>query len=120
MSTATLKRAHTYDETKFDMPRIAQAKPVLWFPDRHLPECYTAIVTGVHDRSIDVAIFFPDHTNHHVKNGVRHRNDPDGEIIDRTHDGVWDYPEDNESGQMVMVIKQLKSIIDRVEKLEKK
>lgn len=124
---ATAKRANTYDETKFDMPRIAQAKTILWFPDRHLPECYTAFVSKVGDRSIDVAIILPEYTTMRIKSGVRHRNDPDGEIIDRSGDGVWDFAEDQDAGMLVTMAKAInnltatnRELAARVERLEKK
>lgn len=120
MPPATLaKRSGTYDETQFDMPRISQAKPVLWFPDRHTPEdVYTATVTRVADRSVDLAIMRPDSTTLFIRNGVRHRNDPDGEIIDRSGNGVWDFTEDD--SLLLGVMKAIKALGDRVERLEKK
>lgn len=120
MAVATAKRANTYDETKFDMPRIAQAKTVLWFPDRHLNDPFTAIVTRVHDRAIDLAIILPDNSQFYVRTGVRHRNDPDGEIIDRSGDGVWDFPEDQDSGLLLNMAKAFRELASRVERLEKK
>lgn len=122
MPAATLtKRSGTYDETQFDMPRISQGKTVLWYPDRHVPnDSYTAFVTRVGDRSIDLSIMRPDSTTLYIRNGVRHRNDPDGEIIDRSGDGVWDFPEDQDSGMMLNVVKTIKALADRVERLEKK
>jgi hypothetical protein len=118
---ATLsKRANTYDETQFDMPRIAQAKAVLWFPDRHLPDCYTALVCGVATRAIDIAIILPDQVHFHIKTGVRHRSDPDGDIIDRTGNGVWDFPEDDATENLVNIARLLKGLGERVERLEKK
>lgn len=120
MPPATLaKRAGTYDETTFDMPRIAQSKPVLWFPDRHTPQdCYTAFVTKVADRSVDLCIMRPDCTTLFIRNGVRHRNDPDGEIIDRSGNGVWDFTEDDTL--LLGVMKMLQAISARVKSLEEK
>ncbi len=121
MPVATAKRANTYDETKFDMPRIAQAKPVLWFPDRHISEeSHTALVAKVGDRSIDLAIILPDSTNFVMKTGVRHRNDPDGEIIDRSGNGVWDFAEEQDAGLLVNMAKAIRELAARVDRLEKK
>lgn len=121
MPVATAKRANSYDETQFDMPRIAQSKPVLWFPDRHLPECYTALVTRVDDRSVDVAIILPELVTLQVKTGVRHRNDPDGEIIDRSRNGVWDFPEDDGNSKLLVdMARHIAGLRERVDKLEKK
>lgn len=105
------------------MPRIAQAKAVLWFPDRHKPDSYTALVVGVADRAVDLAIILPDQVHFHIKAGVRHRNDPDGEIIDRTHNGVWDFPEDDHQDNAKLIVataKSLTALADRVERLEKR
>lgn len=120
MPPATLaKRAGTYDETQFDMPRIAQGKTVLWFPDRHTPQdVFTAFVTHVSDRSIDLSIMRPDIVTLFIRNGVRHRNDPDGDIIDRSGNGVWDFTEDD--SLMLGVMKAMKALGDRVGLLEKK
>lgn len=120
MPVATpLKRSGTYDETQFDMPRIAQGKTVLWYPDRHTPQdVFTAFVTHVSDRSVDLAIMRPDSPTLFIRNSVRHRNDPDGEIIDRSGDGVWDFTEDD--SLLLGMMKALKALGDRVERLEKK
>ncbi len=118
-ATAPVRRNDNYDETTFDMPRIAQSKPVLWYPDRHTPkDCYTAFVTRVADRSVDLAIMRPDQTTLFIRNGVRHRNDPDGAIIDRSGNGVWDFTEDDEL--LVGMMKAVTNLNERLERLEKK
>ncbi len=125
-ATAPTKRHDTYDETTFEMPRIAQSKAVLWYPDRHTPDdSYTAFVTRVADRSVDLAIMRPDQTTLFIRNGVRHKDDPDGAIIDRSGNGVWEFAEDDVL--MVGMMKTIKalneritSLVDRVERLEKK
>lgn len=122
MPATLAKRAGTYDETTFDMPRIAQAKTVLWYPDRHNPDdCFTAIVTEVGDRSIGVLICLPE-LQFKSKNAVRHRNDPDGEMIDRSNDGVWDFCEDADNSKQLFVdiMKAVNTLKLRVEQLEKK
>lgn len=121
MPATLAKRAGTHDETTFDMPRIAQGKAVLWYPDRHNPDdCFTALVTAVFDRAISIVIFYPE-LQFAAKSAVRHRNDPDGEMIDKSNDGVWDFCEDAQDSKMLVdmarVINALKA---RVEQLEKK
>lgn len=121
MPVAIAKRAGTYDETQFDMPRIAQAKTVLWYPDRHnQDDHFTAIVTAVGDRSISVLICYPE-LHFAAKGGVRHRNDPDGEMIDRSGDGVWDFAEDTQDAKLLVdMAKAINALKARVEQLEKK
>ncbi len=123
MPPATLttnKRAGTYDETQFDMPRTSQSKSVLWFPDQNTQDSYTALVLKVDDRSIDIAVLTPESVTFHIKTGVRHRNDPDAELIARSRAGVWDFSEDDNSKLLLDMAKAIKGLGDRVERLEKK
>ena len=124
MPATIAKRTTTYDETQFDMPRTALAKTVLWFPDRHIDkDCYAAFVTRVDDRSVDLMVVLPECVTMIVKTGVRHRNDPDGEQIDRNRMGVWDFPEDDVASTLVEALKHinvLRERVERVERLEKK
>jgi hypothetical protein len=100
------------------MPPTERTKIVLWYQDRHnAEEAWPAIVTFVGERTIDLAIIFPDYTTFVVKTGVHHISDPDGEIIDRLKNGVWDYGTDDiRLGEMAAAITSLTSRIERLER----
>lgn len=72
-------------------PRVRQSQNVLWFPDRETTNCLPAIVTLSGDRAINVSIIQDGAFAMLPKQGVRHKSDPETEIIDRAEVGVWDF-----------------------------
>lgn len=122
MPPATIaKKSDHYDETHYDMPRMTQGRSVLWYPDRHQEDCFVGIVTKADDRTLDIAVIVPESCTFYIKTGVRHRNDPDGEMIDRSGTGVWDFCEDGtDPSLLVEMAKAMRTLSERVERLEKK
>jgi hypothetical protein len=68
---------------------------VRWYSQLGAPPA-PAIVTGVGNRSIQVAIFWPDNRYHELRDGVRHVSDPEigTFLIADEQGGFWDYTED--------------------------
>ncbi len=76
---------------EWSMPRVRQSQSVLWFPDRTSTESVPAWVTKAGDRAINVAIIEDGAFVMACRQGVRHKSDPETEIIDRSDVGVWDF-----------------------------
>lgn len=76
---------------EWSMPRVRQSQHVIWFPDRATTESLPAIVTLAGDRAINVSIIQDGSYALLPKQGVRHKSDPDTDIIDRSEQGVWDF-----------------------------
>jgi hypothetical protein len=107
----------------YRMPAVGVATFVRWFPDRVTVDCYPAIVTQAGDRAISVSIFYPGANTLTIKDGVRHRMDPETEIIDRAEEGVWDYATHNVDTAMLKEIHELSAglfdLTNRVNELAK-
>jgi hypothetical protein len=76
---------------KFTMPPISQGDLVRWYSDRRSDESAAAFVAEVSDRSLTLHVLVPGAMQMMPLPGVRHRNDPELEIIDNAKVGVWDY-----------------------------
>lgn len=77
----------------FEMPIVRQGQMVLWFPDQSCPidEGFVAWVTKVGEQAISLAYIEDGAISLMPKSGVRHKRDPNGELVRQINQGCWDF-----------------------------
>lgn len=117
-SASPTRMAQQRESDAYVMPSIGVGQAIIWYPDRSAIEGYSAIVTQAGERALSVAIFYPGATSMLSKNGVRYREDPDTDIIDRAEEGVWEFALDRKHLSMA-AIKELGEMASRIDTISK-
>jgi hypothetical protein len=81
------------EKPAYQMPEIGLGRTVLWYDSLGAPPTAMAHVTAVGSDSVSLAVLGPGYHNFLVKEGVRHVDHPNKEMIRATDMGVWDYTE---------------------------
>ncbi len=88
---AKQKKAEAAPPPAYEMPKVFLGDVVVWHIDRTGGPTAAAIVTGVANESVSLAILYPGYHNADPKEGVRHKDHPDQKAIDNSEVGCWDY-----------------------------
>lgn len=77
----------------YKMPDVRMGDTVLWHDSLGVPPTAMAFVTAVGKDTLSLAVLGPGYHNFLVKEGVRHINHPEKDMIRHADVGVWDYTE---------------------------
>jgi hypothetical protein len=81
------------EKPKYEMPKVSVGQAVSWHEAVGSPPTAMALVTAVYPDTVSLAVLGPGYHNFLVREGVRHVDHPDKDIIAHSEVGCWSYTE---------------------------
>src|ERR1700727_784124 len=88
---AVKKKEKVEEAPKYVMPAVEIGDSVLWHAGTGAPPTAMALGIAVGTDNITVAVLGAGYQNFIVRTGVRHKDDPNKQLIEQTGEGVWSH-----------------------------